>query len=47
VGIELTTPVFKLAKTVHASDRTATVIGESFLYDDEICGRVYDVDGKF
>jgi hypothetical protein len=27
VGLELTTPVFERAKTVHALDCTATVIG--------------------
>jgi hypothetical protein len=27
VGFESTTPVFELAKTVHALDRAATVIG--------------------
>jgi hypothetical protein len=29
VGFELTTPVFELAKTVHALDRSATVIDRS------------------
>jgi hypothetical protein len=28
VGFELTIPMFKRAKTVHASDRAATVIGK-------------------
>jgi hypothetical protein len=28
VGLESTTPVFERAKTVHALDRTATVIGD-------------------
>jgi hypothetical protein len=32
VGLELTIPMFEWAKTVHTSDRAATVIGEfSFL----------------
>jgi uncharacterized protein (UPF0212 family) len=29
VGFELTIPVFQLAKTLHALDRAATVIGKS------------------
>jgi hypothetical protein len=29
VGFELMIPVFELAKTVHALDRAATVIGDS------------------
>jgi hypothetical protein len=38
VGFELTIPVFERAKTVHASDRAATVIGiqpiiQSFFFD--------------
>jgi hypothetical protein len=33
VGFEFTTPVFKRAKTVHASDRAATVISPvKYLY---------------
>jgi hypothetical protein len=32
VGFELTTPVFELAKTVHALDRAATVIGHIVPY---------------
>jgi hypothetical protein len=31
VGFELTFPVFELAKTVHALDRAATVIGERLM----------------
>jgi hypothetical protein len=33
VGFEPTTPVFKQAKTVHALDRAATVIGFEMLRD--------------
>jgi hypothetical protein len=29
VGFELTIPVFERAKTIHALDRAATVIGDS------------------
>jgi hypothetical protein len=32
VGFELTIPVFEQAKTVHALDRAATVIGTKFLH---------------
>jgi hypothetical protein len=32
VGLEPTTPVFKRAKTVHAFDRAATVIGNNPAY---------------
>jgi hypothetical protein len=32
VGFEPTTPVFGRAKTIHASDRTATVIGKVWLW---------------
>jgi hypothetical protein len=32
VGFENTIPVFEWAKTVHALDRAATVIGPLFLY---------------
>jgi hypothetical protein len=46
VGLEATTPMFELTNTVHALDRAAIVIGESFLYVDEMCGRIYEVDGK-
>jgi hypothetical protein len=33
VGFEPKIPVFERAKTVHASDRKATVIGDTFNYD--------------
>jgi hypothetical protein len=33
VGFEPTTPVFERAKTVHALDRAATVIGEENAYN--------------
>jgi hypothetical protein len=32
VGFELTIPVFDLAKTVHALDRDAIVIGGNYAY---------------
>jgi hypothetical protein len=39
VGFEPTIPVFKRAKTVHSSHRTATVIGESVIYSRQITNK--------
>jgi hypothetical protein len=36
VGFEPTIPVFERAKTVHALDRAATVIGKERFCDDQI-----------
>jgi hypothetical protein len=38
VGFELTIPAFERAKTVHALDRAATVIGSRYLYLHTKCG---------
>jgi hypothetical protein len=39
VGFEPTTPVFQWAKTIHALDCTATVIGNMETYRDQIRGK--------
>jgi hypothetical protein len=36
VGFESTIPVFGRAKTIHALDRAATVIGYSFIHENNI-----------
>jgi hypothetical protein len=38
MGFEPTIPVLQRAKTVHALDRAATVIGSIFIYPDEMIG---------
>jgi hypothetical protein len=43
MGFELITPVFELAKTVHALDRAATVIGKTQKYDSEMISFIHSV----
>jgi hypothetical protein len=46
VGFEPTTPVFERAKTVHALDRAAPVIGIDRMSSEQLIGRHAEANGN-